>query len=187
MKEKIKIFIFNSFIFYVIIIIILTIVNMLNFISEIELNNNDENNSKIIVLEDRVNKLENSACKSLLKEMINTYNETSYDGIVKLSEFYNVYWNGTSILQFYNQIEEKCNINNEEMKNIDLHRESLNSVLYIENLVGKHMFQYEINLIDNYMHEIGEANTINMQYQLSKASELKIIENILDYIGGYDD
>ena len=187
MRNKLKVFMFNSFLFYVIFIVILFIVNTINFTHEIELTNSDENNLKIIELKERINHLENSSCKSLLVEMSNLYEETSYDGNIELTDFYNKYFDNKSFLSFYGRIENECNIGNEEKKSMDLHKETLNSILYIENLLNKYMFQYEINFTDYYMHEIGESNIINLQYQLSKSSELNIIERILDYIGGSDE
>lgn len=184
MKEKIKIFLLNGLICYSIIILFLMIMNIFNFKYEIELYDNEANNHEIISLKKRVNKLDDSSCKNVLNDMINVYEQTSYDGKVELTELYKQYWDGPSFLAFYNEIKEQCNITDDEMKGLNFPHYTINSILYMEEIVPKYMMQYEINIKDLNIREISEPNTINLSYGNSKESQLIMIETLLDYIGG---
>ena len=183
MKEKIKTFIYNTLIFYSIIIIVLITINLFNTTKEIELYSNDENNQKYLYLKNEISKLEESSCKTLLNEMITTYETTNYNGIIKLSDIYEYYWNGKSFLDFYNQIKENCNISEDTMKKINMPEEAMESIIFTELIVQKYMFQYEINIKDINMRKILESDTINFNYNSSKSSELQMIEKVLNYIG----
>ena len=106
------------------------------------------------------------------------------DGKVELTELYKQYWDGPSFLAFYNEIKEQCNITDDEMNGLNFPYYTINSILYMEEIVPKYMMQYEINIRDLNIREISEPNTINLSYSNSKESQLIMIETLLDYIGG---
>ena len=77
-----------------------------------------------------------------------------------------------------------CNISKEELKRIDMPFYALNSTSFIDNTVNKKIFDYELRIKDIYMRDNLEANRVNLDYQLSKQSEIVMIEKILKTIGG---
>lgn len=184
MKDRIKDFLLKGLVYYSIFIVVLIIINMFNITSEIELNNKESNQEKLINIKERINNLEESSCKNVLTEMTNVHEQTNYNEKIKLSELYNQYWDGPSFLQFYEEINKKCNISEDEMKELNIPNHLINSILYMEDIAPKYMMQYEINLKDLYVREIAEADSIGLSYNTSKESELITIETVLDYIGG---
>lgn len=184
MRDNVKKYLFNFLICFCICIIVLTIYNIFNFKSEIYLSSNDENNIKYNLLKERINNLDDSSCSLLLKDMISTYEKTVYNGEVKLKDIYDVYYEGSSFFPYYSLIQEKCNISKEEMENMDMPFEFTNSVTFIENIVSKYLFQYEISIKDKFSRDIAESSIIGIEYQTCKKSQLSIIEKVLNYMGG---
>lgn len=184
MKKNIKELLLYGMIGYFSLVIILMIFNMFNMTKEISLNIKADNKTKFTELKERVNQLEESSCKNVLNDMVNTYETTNYYGTVSLNEVYDYYRNGQSFLQFYTQIKEKCNISDAAMEGYGLPNEMINSILYMEDIIPKYMFEYEINLKDNFIREIAESDSMNLKYNASKTSQLKIIEVLLYHVGG---
>lgn len=184
MKDKIKSLIQYMLISYMIIIMILTIVNMITIKKTLELTDSSENMVKINEFKKEINDLQDSSCKTLLNEMIKAYEKTSFDGIVKYKDIYDIYWNGTSFLSFYEDIIQDCNISKEKMQSMNMPYYVLNSTSFVDNLISKKMFDYEIGIKDKFFRESAETNRIGLDYKLSKQSEIIMIENILKTIGG---
>lgn len=184
MKEKIKNFVFSMLLFYSIFVVLIIVINMFNLRGKIEIHDKEDNLNRLSDLKARANNLEKNSCGLLVDQMISKYEETSYDGEVILSEFYDLYWEGASFLQFYSSFKTECGMSDEKIKELDLDYDVLNSITFFENVVNKHMFYYEISLSDKYMREISEANIENIEYQTCKKSELDIIEKMINYVGG---
>ena len=61
---------------------------------------------------------------------------------------------------------------------------ALNSTSFIDNQVNKKVFDYELGIKDIFTRKVLEGSRTNIDYKLSKQSEIIMIENILDKIGG---
>lgn len=184
MREKIKNLIQYFLIGYMISIIILTIINMFGMKKTIELIDSSENIEKIKELKNEINNLEENSCKSLLNDMIKAYETTSFNGMVEYKKIHEIYWEGPSFLEFCNQIPNKCNISKEELNSMNMPYFALNSTSFIDNQVNKKVFDYELGIKDIFTRKILEGSRTNIDYQLSKQSEIIMIENILNKIGG---
>lgn len=184
MKEKIKNIIQYISIGYMIIIILLTITNMFGMNKTLDLTDSTENIEKIKELKNEIANLEDNSCKVLLNDMIKAYETTSFDGIIEQKRVEKIYWEGKSFLSFYERMTTDCNISKEELKRIDMPFYALNSTSFIDNTVNKKIFDYELRIKDIYMRDNLEANRVNLDYQLSKQSEIVMIEKILKTIGG---
>ena len=196
MKEKIKNYMFYGLITYSILIITLTILNITNMNKIIEVSDSYENLTKINNLKSKIETLPENACKTLLNDMIKSYENTSFMQYItndeknqnstnltntKLNE---IYWEGSSFLSYYQRVINDCNINEGLMKSLNMPFYFVNSTSFIDNLVSKKMFDYELKIKDIWMRELAESNRMNMDYKLSKQNEIIIIENILNNMGG---
>ena len=157
---------------------------MITIKKTLELTDSSENMVKINEFKKEINDLQESSCKTLLNEMIKAYEKTSFDGIVEYKDIYDIYWNGISFLSFYEDIIQDCNISKEKMQSMNMPYYVLNSTSFVDNLVSKKMFDYEIGIKDKFFRESAETNRIGLDYKLSKQSEIIMIENILKTIGG---
>lgn len=184
MKEQIKNILFYTLITYSLFIVILTIINIFNINKFIELSDSDENITKINELKKEIETLPNNECKTLLNNMITAYEKTSFEDKVTNNQLYEIYYNGNSFLSFYEETINKCNITKEKMKELNMPFYFISSTSFIDNLVSKKIFDYELKIKDTWMREISEPDRLNLDYKLNKQNEIIIIENILNNIGG---
>lgn len=196
MKEKIKNLMFYGLIVYSILIVTLTLLNITNMNKTIDVSDSYENLTKIKNLKTKIETLPENTCKSLLNEMIASYENTSFmqhitnDNTNKKSteltnsKLYEIYWNGPSFLSFYERIIKDCDITKEKMQSMNMPHHVINSTEFIDNIVSDKMFDYEIKITDRTMRKIQESNRLTLDYKLSKQSEIIVIEKILDTIGG---
>lgn len=187
MKEKVKIFIFNMMICYSIFIVIFIVYNMFGITNKIELKDKEENLVKINNIKKYVSKQEDNACRSVINDMILAYENTSFDGTVKTREFYDKYMYDVTLMAYYNDFVNKCNVTSNEMKEMDMPNKFLStSFLFFEDLYQSHMFEYELKIEDKYFRLIGESETSNLKYQLTKEAEIDIIETLIKRVYGGD-
>jgi hypothetical protein len=184
MKEKIKTFIYNTLIFYSLFIVVLILINMFSIKTKVELNDNETNIERLSSLKEKVSKLEENSCTTLINDMIKSYEKTSFNGEIELTRIYEIYWNGPSFINYYPMIKEKCNMSDEFMENLGIQNDVMNSITYIDNILNNSMFSYEIKLPDKTMRDIAEANITQIEYKTCKSSELDVIEKTLNNIGG---
>ena len=85
-KEKFKSIILNLSIFYMLVVSALVLFNIATAVSEIELNDSEENKAKIEELRLLNNSLKQDKCTEIINDMIDYYNDTSYNGSVKLNQ-----------------------------------------------------------------------------------------------------
>ena len=78
MKEKIKNLMFYGLIVYSILIVTLTLLNITNMNKTIDVSDSYENLTKIKNLKTKIETLPEHTCKSLLNEMIASYENTSF-------------------------------------------------------------------------------------------------------------
>lgn len=184
MKDKLKDFMFYSLLFFSIGVVCLFIVNMLTIKTKVELSDSETNLERWETLRDRVALLPENSCSLVLNNMIDMYKETSFDGEVSIKELSDMYYKGTSFIQFYLSIKEECGMSDDVMRGLGLPNDSMNSITYMENFILSHMFSYEFNIKDNLMRGVAEISISNIEYRTCKSSELDMIEKTLNYIGG---
>ena len=111
--------------------------------------------------------------------MINYYERTSYNGVVKLKEMYD-YNMENGGLRFFSPLREKCNLTDGDIKKYNLPLRFISYVIPIEHLYQEYMFQYEIGLKDVWTINISEASLDSVDYNINRNIQLEIISNLLE-------
>lgn len=179
MKEKIKNILFSISIFYSITLIILLIFNTLNLVTEVELNDSEENKIKLNEYKEEVKSLEKNKCTDIINQIIKYYEDTSYNGKISLKEMYN-YGTENNLLSYYINLKENCNLSEENIKKYDLPLKVLSASIQQDELYHRYYFQYEINIKDIFTRHVIEANLTNIEYKIRKNLELEIISNLIE-------
>ena len=113
MKEKIKNVLFGISLFYSVVIVVLMCITLNNMKASIELNDSEENRNAIINYKEQLLTLEKNDCTKVIEKIIEHYEDTSYTGNVNLRDMYE-YDNENSVLSYYGEAKEKCEISNED-------------------------------------------------------------------------
>lgn len=179
MKEKIKKILFNTAIFYSLFIVILMIITMFKISSTIELNDTYENKKKIIEYKEKVENLDQNECTKVINDVIEHYENTSYDGEVNLKiRFDKIMDKG--ILSYYFDAQEKCNISEEEKEEHKLSLRFLTAQIQMEEIFQRYYFQYELNMKDLFFRLIVEPNLSSVEYKINRETILEIIESLIE-------
>ena len=179
MKNNIKNTVFTVSIFYSIIIIILMIITLCNLVTKVELHDSKENKSKLVEYKEKLNTLDENKCTLVIKDIINHYEQTSYDGFVNIKDMY-VYDNENSILSYYIKAKEACNITKEIETEYNLPSKFITSSIQRDETYQRYLFQYELKFTDFYTRLIAEAYIIPIEYEINRTNELEIIENLIE-------
>ena len=181
MKENIKKYLLISSVFYSIMIIILMIIKIVTLVETVGLVDTDENKSKLEEYETILATLDKNKCTETIDKIVKYYEKTSYDGEVSLKEIYN-YNSFESILTYYMEVKENCNLSDEVMKENKLPERVLTGAIAKEELYQRYLFQYELGFTDFYMRNIGEAALTSVQYKITKEAELEVISSLIEII-----
>ena len=82
------------------------------------------------------------ATKDALNYVIDYYNDTSYNGSVKLNQLYSENKN-TGFLSFYVDVKDACNITDEKAKELELPTTFVTAAIQHDELFQAYMYQYE--------------------------------------------
>ena len=179
MKEKLKFYLFASSIFYSITILLLIIFNISNSVTSIELFDSIENINKLNEYKKEVTLLEQNSCTNTINQMIDYYEQTSYNGKVNLKDIYNLGIE-KSLLSFYIEIKENCDLTDKDIEKYNLPTKVLASSIQQDELLQNYYFQYELNLKDIFTRTVIEADISNTEYKISKNLQLEIIANLIE-------
>jgi hypothetical protein len=179
MKEKIKNILFGSFISYVIVIVALMLFSYFTSVSSISLSDSEENLEKIKQYKEEVNKLDNNNCVTVIDEMIEYYEDTSYDGLVNLKEMFEIAVDGKSYLSFYADIRDNCDLTNDVMNEMGYPTKIVPVAVNIDQLIQNYYYQYELSLKDMVSRQIMGFDLNNLEYQIRKKNELELIDSLI--------
>jgi len=180
MKEKIKNILYGGSVFYTITVIILMLISLLNSVTTLELNDNKERKLQITQYKQEILTMENKECATVINNMIDFYEKTSYTGEVKLKDMYNYFINDVDgYLHFYGEVRDNCNLKEEDMKDNYLPSKFVNISVGIGKLLNTYDFQYELSIKDYLSHQSMDIETLNLEYGIRKSNELEIISTVI--------
>lgn len=179
MKEKIKNILFIISIFYSVVIIISMIFVTTNMVDSVDLSDTRENKSKLKEYKEQVSLLEENKCTKIINKIIKHYEETSYDGSVNIKEMFD-YDFDNSLLSFYGDVKESCNISDEDAKKYNLPSKFVAASIQRDELYQRYYFQYELNFMDIYMRDIGQAVLSGIEYNINRTNILEIISDLIE-------
>lgn len=179
MKEKIKNILFIISIFYSVVIIVSMIFTTINMVDIVDLSDTRENKSKLKEYKAQVSLLEENKCTKMINKIIKHYEETSYDGNVKIKEMFN-YDFDDSLLSYYGDTQKACNISEEDAKKYNLPFKFVAASIQRDELYQRYYFQYELNFRDIYMRDIGQAVLTGIEYNINRSNILEIISDLIE-------
>ena len=180
MKEKVKNILYGGSVIYSITVIVLMMISLLNSVTTLELSDNEERKSQINQYKQEILTMENKECATVINNMIDFYEKTSYAGEVKLKDIYNYFINDVGgYLLFYGEVRDNCNLKEEDMKDNYLPSKFVNISVGIDKLLNTYNFQYELTIKDYLTHQSMGIETLNVEYGIRKNNELEIISTII--------
>lgn len=182
MKEKISNVLFIISITYSIVIILLMFISYSTSINNVMLNDNSNNKKLLSEYKESLREIDESACKDTLVDLINYYEKTSYDGIVNLTDIYNRYMNGDSVISYSSKIINNCNLDDKEKS--FLANRMVDALLQFDDIIQQLYFQYEIRIPDINARVTQSLNMNETKYNLNRKNELEIIKMLIDVLEG---
>lgn len=132
----------------------------------------------INVIKEKINNIKNNLCKQSFNNMLKRINDTHFSNNVKLSTYYEAYFNGNSFLDYYSDILTNCNIEEDSAIYID----ALISTNYPNQIKKEYELAYQIKIDDIYSNNlINKAIDKNGTYA-TKTLELRVIKKLLDEV-----
>lgn len=162
---------------YMIIVTLSALINLNNSVSYVYLKDSKENKASLEKLKNQTKKVNNEKCRNAINQLINKYEDTSYNDKVNLKELYN---ENPTYLLLYMTIKKDCKITKKEEKDYNLPSLLLNAQIDDEKLFQNYMFQYELNFKDTYSREMLEIDLIQIQYKLQRETLLHSISHLLE-------
>ena len=180
MKEKVKNILYGGSVIYSITVIVLMMISLLNSVTTLELSDNEERKSQINQYKQEILTMANKECATVINNLIDFYEKTSYTGEVKLKDMYNYFINDVDgYLHFYGEVRDNCNLKEEDMKDNYLPSKFVNISVGIDKLLNTYDFQYELTIKDYLTHQSMGIETLNVEYGIRKNNELEIISTII--------
>ena len=188
MKEKIKEHLVVVSFLYGIIIILLMGITYFKMDTHVEFQEDEDfvvtlnNYKKEIMLLDDTN------CKSTLNKLVNYIEQNNLSGSVNLKDYYNkVFYNNESILNFYREIKNTCPMITEDVaKEHNLPIMFITASIQNDEIFGKYLYQYEINMKDLYFRNISEPALTSIENKIKNEMELKLIKDVLKIVKDLD-
>ena len=178
MKEKIKNMLLPVSIFYVVMVVILMVFRINNFVTTLELIDSEGNKNKLNEYKEDLSRLDKNDCTNLIGSIIKHYEETSYDGMVKIKDMHDYDMNN-GFLNFYLKLKEVCPFTEEILNEYNLPVKFVTTSIQRDELYQRYYFQYELSFVDTYMRDIVAASLNNIEYNINRGSELEIIKNLI--------
>ncbi|MBQ9072740.1 MAG: hypothetical protein IJY25_06245 [Bacilli bacterium] len=179
MKENIKKILFIISIFYSFIIVVLMLITSSNLVATIELHDSEENRTKLKGYKEQLSALEQNSCTETIAEIINHYEETSYDGEVSIRKMYE-YDFDNSLLSYYTQVKQNCKLSEVEENKYNIATNFITSSIQRDELYQRYYFQYELGINDYMTRLIVEPSITSIEYQINRNIELEIISNLIE-------
>lgn len=179
MREKIKNILFIVSAFYSIVIIILMCVTLVNMTETIELHDSEENKNTLISYKRQLSGLEKNDCTKVIEKIIKHYEDTSYDGDINIRERYE-YDSENSILSYYGEAKDKCNISIEDTEKYNFPIKFLTASIQMDEIYQPYYFQYELSIKDFFVRLIAEPAITNVEYNINRGMELEIISSLIE-------
>ena len=179
MKKNLKNILFTISIFYSLVVVVLMCITINDLVTEVELHDLDENKEKLIEYKEKLSKLPQNSCVEIINDLINHYEETTYDGKVNLNEIY-INQEDNSLLSYYQKVKESCNITEEKETKYNLPAKFITASIQWDELYKRYYFQYEIEIPDYMIRLIVDPEITNVEYQINRSMELEIIASLIE-------
>ena len=179
MKKRMKGFIFSVSIFYSIIVLFFMVINLCNAVTSVELIDSKENKTKLTSYKQEILVLDQNSCTNVINNLINYYEQTSYNGEISLKEMYNL-GNKTSLLSFYSLVKNQCKLSEKTTEKYNFPTKFLAASIQQDELFHRYYFQYELNIKDVFTRNIVEASMTSVEYKIRKNLELEIISDLIE-------
>lgn len=177
MKDKIKSQVFAISIFYSVIVIFLMISSLTSVTTSIELYDSEQNKTKLTEYKNEIATLNQNECTSTINKIVSYYENTSYNGKVKLRDIYNI---EEGFLSYFGEMKDNCHLSEEQLKKYNLSNKYISTTIHQEEMFIKYYFQYEMNLKNKSNREIIEPILNNIEYEIIKNTQLEIISILID-------
>ena len=183
MKEKLKNILFIVSSFYSMVVVIFMLIVSSNLSDTIELQDLEENKSKLNEYKQQLANLEQNSCTEVINKIIEQYEKTSYDGEVSLREMFE-YDFDNSLLSYYIGVKDNCNLDSNQQEKYNLPIKFITASIQRDELYEKYYFQYELKLSDYSNRLIIEPLISNVEYQINRGMQLEIISNLIEISSG---
>ena len=177
MKKKIMNSLLIISIAYSIIIIVLMLCSYSTSINIIEFNDSNDNIKMLNNYKEELKNIESSACKNALSELINHYEETSFNGDVDLK---NMYLNDKGVLHYATAIFNDCNLTDENKTSIGI--KIITASIQFDEVLETLKFQYEIRVPDLSNRSILEVGLNTIRYNINRKNQLEAIKELIDIL-----
>lgn len=179
-KEEIKRRCYYGMIFFSIVIVFMSYLTLTNIKSEVYIERNVATEARLDNLKKEVELLREGSCKDFLNEYITYIDKGYFEGVVKLKDIYNYYWNTPSV-NYYEMGINNCAIDRETLQNTQIPTKYVTNMVYPDYLLDEYIYQYEFRIKDP-VRLIMEPNTFNLTLNNMRNNQINILE---DYINIY--
>ena len=177
MKEKLKNTIFIISIIYSITIILLMLYTYTTSTNTIKLTDNKENITTLNNYKQRLNNIKPTPCTNSLNNLINHYENTSYNKKVNIKDKYNEKdW----IVDYFQPINNNCNLDKETKESLST--KILTASIQFDEVLQKLYFQYELKIPDLNNRSLIEPNLDQIRYNINRKNQLDAIKTIIDLL-----
>ena len=183
MKEKIKDFLLHFLIIYVVFIVVGGVIQLITYPEEIKLNDSEENKEKYTELKREAELiLDDNECHNTIKEMINNYEKTSFNGKININKyFYDE--NFVPYVGFALSLKDNCNNYQAKINEENINGKIVANALIFERIFnGSKIFSYEISIKDIFAREIYGTGIEAAEYDMERKLELEIIKELLEIV-----
>lgn len=179
-KEEIKRRCYFGMIFFSIVIVFMSYLTISNIKSEIYIDRNETTESRLDNIKNEVALLRDGSCKDFLNEYITYIDKGYFEGVVKLKDIYNYYWNTPSV-NYYEMGINNCAIDRDKLQTTQIPTKYITNMIAPDSLMDEYIFQYEFRLKDP-VRIIMEPNTFNITLVNIRNNQINILE---DYVNIY--
>lgn len=132
----------------------------------------------INIIKENIKNIDDETCKETFQKMLNRINDTHFSSNVKLSTYYHAYHNGASFLDYYNDVINDCNIEEDNSIYID----ALISTNYPNQIKKEFELSYQLKLDDIYSNNLINKSLDKNGTYSTKTLELRVIKKLLDEV-----
>jgi len=178
--KRFKDLLLGLFIFGSIVIVLFIVLSFFNTKKYIEIEIDENTESKLIALKEKVSVLEDGECKVILNDYISKTEDGRFEGITKLSDL-REYYMKFPIINYIGEVKDKCNITDEEIDEHALELKYLSFVVSSDVLFEKYAYSYELNLKDK-IRQVEEPYYENVLYSSIRKSQIEILNDYVKII-----
>ena len=183
MKEKINVknFISTLLTAYMVIVACLVIFNYSTAVKSVDLFDSQDNIELLNDLKQEAYYIRNTQCRDIINELIQKYEDTSYNGKTSLKSFYiSAVKKGDSIISYYPRLREACYISDEEGQKYNFPYLFTSALTPDDEIMKEFIFQYELHVKDYFTRDVLDFQIANVEYQIQRKSELAIISSLIE-------